>query len=120
MNDFLLNLFTGTDENRPSMMFPNLKNGIVYATDANALVTIPENELALKYGTNEMYPNAQKLLDDFLKKKEIDFIVGSTGTPGGSYNLSRIPIKPEELGKSINLNKKIILGMYKRGSGDGD
>ena len=48
MNDFLLNLFTGTDEIRPAMMFPNLENGIVYATDTYALVAIPENELALK------------------------------------------------------------------------
>ena len=69
MNDFLLNLFTGTDENRPAMMFPNLVNGIVYATDTHALVAIPENELALKYGTNEKYPNAQKILDDFSKKE---------------------------------------------------
>lgn len=69
MNDFLLNLFTGTDENRPAMMFPNLSNGVVYATDTHALITIPENELMLKYGTNEKYPNAQKILDDFSKKE---------------------------------------------------
>lgn len=69
MNDFLLNLFTGTNENRPAMMFPNLENGIVCATDAHALVTIPENELILKYGTNEKYPNAQKIIDVFLKKE---------------------------------------------------
>ena len=41
-------------------------------------------------------------VEDFVKDNEIDFIVGSTGAPGGSYNLSRIPIKPEELGKSMN------------------
>ena len=69
MNDFLLNLFTGTDKIRPAMMFPNLENGIVYATDTYALVAIPENELVLKYGTNEKYPNAHKILDDFQKKE---------------------------------------------------
>lgn len=69
MNDFLLNLFTGTDENRPAMMFPNFSNGVVYATDTHALISIPENELMLKYGTNEKFPNAQKILDNFSKKE---------------------------------------------------
>ena len=32
-------------------------------------------------------------LEEFVKDKNIDFIVGSTGMPGGSYNISRIPIK---------------------------
>lgn len=56
-------------------------------------------------------------IEDFLKKENIDFIVGSTGTPGGSYNLSRIPIKPEELGKSINLNNKIAILFGREGDG---
>lgn len=62
---------------------------------------------------NETYPT----LDDFLKSKNIDFIVGSTGTPGGSYNLSRIPIKPQELGESINLNKRIAILFGREGNG---
>lgn len=65
INDFLLNLFTGNDKLRPIMMFPNLKNGIVYASDAHVLITIPETELSLKYKTNDKYPDAQKLIDDF-------------------------------------------------------
>lgn len=56
-------------------------------------------------------------INDFLKKESVDFIVGSTGTPGGSYNLSRIPIKPEELGKSINLNNKIAIVFGREGNG---
>jgi len=56
-------------------------------------------------------------LEDFLKKESVDFIVGSTGTPGGSYNLARIPIKPEELGKSINLNNKIAIIFGREGNG---
>ncbi|MBZ9571679.1 TrmJ/YjtD family RNA methyltransferase [Methanobrevibacter sp. TMH8] len=59
------------------------------------------------------YPN----LDEFFKKQNIDFIIGSTGTPGGSYNLSRIPIKPQELGESINLNQKIAILFGREGNG---
>ncbi|WP_394334526.1 TrmJ/YjtD family RNA methyltransferase [Methanobrevibacter arboriphilus] len=70
-----------------------------------------------KYIVEKAVKNTYPNLDDFLKKEEIDFIVGSTGTPGGSYNLSRIPIKPEELGKSINLNKKIALIFGREGNG---
>ncbi len=63
--------------------------------------------------------NAQvyNTLKDFLDDNEIDFIVGSTGMPGGSYNLSRIPITPEELGKSINYNKKIAILLGREGNG---
>ena len=68
MNDFLLNLYTSSDDIRPLLMFPNLSNGIVYATDSNGLISIPESELSLKYNTNEKYPNAQKVIDDLLAK----------------------------------------------------
>lgn len=56
-------------------------------------------------------------LDNFLKSENIDFIVGSTGTPGGSYNLSRIPIKPEELGNSMNFTNKIAILFGREGNG---
>lgn len=56
-------------------------------------------------------------VEEFLKDKNIDFIVGSTGTPGGSYNLSRIPIKPEELAKSMNYNDKIAILFGREGNG---
>lgn len=65
INDFLLNLFTGNDELRPNMMFPNLRDGIVSASDCYVLICIPENELTLKYNTNEQYPNSAKLFSDF-------------------------------------------------------
>ena len=54
-------------------------------------------------------------LDDFYQSQRIDFKVASTGMAGGSYNLARIPIKPEELGKSFKKhdlfinNHKIVL-----------
>ena len=56
-------------------------------------------------------------VEDFVKEKKIDFIVGSTGAPGGSYNISRIPIKPEELAKSMNYNDKIAILFGREGNG---
>lgn len=65
MNDFLLNLFTGSDRGRPALMFPNNSNGVVYATDSHSVISIPENDLELKYSSNSAYPNAHKLFDEF-------------------------------------------------------
>lgn len=56
-------------------------------------------------------------LDEFIEDKQIDFIVGSTGAPGGSYNLSRIPLTPEELGQSMNYNDKIAILLGREGNG---
>lgn len=56
-------------------------------------------------------------LDHFLESKNIDFIIGTTGAPGGSYNLSRIPIKPEELGKKINPNNNTAILFGREGDG---
>lgn len=56
-------------------------------------------------------------LDEFLNSQEIDFIIGTSGVPGGSYNLSRIPIKPEELGNTINLENKIAIIFGREGDG---
>ena len=56
-------------------------------------------------------------LDAFYQSQRIDFKVASTGTVGGSYNLSRIPIKPEELGKSLNVSNKIAILFGREGDG---
>ena len=40
INDFLLGLFTSNDDLRPAMMFPNLKNGLVCASDGHVLISI--------------------------------------------------------------------------------
>jgi TrmH family RNA methyltransferase len=61
----------------------------------------------------KIYPT----LDDFYQSQRIDFKVASTGTVGGSYNLARIPIKPEELGKSINVENKIAILFGREGDG---
>lgn len=56
-------------------------------------------------------------LDEFLEINEIDFLVGTTGTPGGSYNLSRIPLKPDQLAESLQTNGKIALLFGREGNG---
>lgn len=61
----------------------------------------------------EIYDTLQEFLDD----KKIDFIVGSTGTPGGSYNLSRIPIRPDELADKMNYDNKIAILFGREGDG---
>lgn len=96
MNDFLLNLFTGSDDDRPVMMFPNLLNGTVYATDSHCLITIPENELLLKYGTNEKYPNAYKIIDEF-SKKELQSVKVKTTDLAIELTKARIEVDKETI-----------------------
>lgn len=56
-------------------------------------------------------------LENFYKANKIDFKIASTGVAGGSYNLSRIPIKPEELGKKINPNYNTAILFGREGNG---
>lgn len=56
-------------------------------------------------------------LEEFFNHEKIDFKIASTGMAGGSYNLSRIPIKPEELGKKINPNSKTAIIFGREGNG---
>ena len=58
-----------------------------------------------------------KSLDEFYQSQRIDFKVGSTGMAGGSYNLSRIPLRPEQLGKSLNVSNKIAILFGREGDG---
>ena len=60
-----------------------------------------------------VYPS----LDEFYRSKRIDFKIASTGVAGGSYNLSRIPIRPEQLSESININNKIAILFGREGDG---
>jgi TrmH family RNA methyltransferase len=60
-----------------------------------------------------IYPS----LDEFYQSKRIDFKIASTGVAGGSYNLSRIPLRPEQLAKSININNKIAILFGREGDG---
>ena len=58
-----------------------------------------------------------KTLDEFYQSQRIDFKVATTGMAGGSYNLARIPMKPEELGKSINVANKTAILFGREGDG---
>ncbi len=67
----------------------------------------------------ELVENAEihNSLKELLEKKEIDFIIGTTGTPGGSYKLSRIPVKPHQLAESMHSNGKIAFLFGREGDG---
>ncbi len=56
-------------------------------------------------------------LPEFMEKECIDFIVGTTGTAGGSYNLPRIAITPENLAESLNVQGDIALIFGREGDG---
>lgn len=56
-------------------------------------------------------------LDEFYRNIEVDFKVASTGVAGGSYNLSRIPVKPEELSLKLNPNAKTAILFGREGNG---
>ena len=56
-------------------------------------------------------------IEEFINENEITSIVGTTGTAGGSYNVPRIPITPDELGKNINVNGNIALVFGREGDG---
>lgn len=70
INDFLLGLFTRKNDIHPGMMFPSLENGIVYAHDAHVIISIPEDELSLKYIKQEKYPNAYEIISDIEKSSQ--------------------------------------------------
>ncbi len=56
-------------------------------------------------------------LKEFLENESIDYMVGTTGTAGGSYNIPRIAITPENLAKSLNINGNIALLFGREGDG---
>lgn len=56
-------------------------------------------------------------LTEFLETKGIDFTVGTTGTAGGSYNLPRIAITPQNLSQSLNVQGDIALVFGREGDG---
>lgn len=68
INDFLLGQFTSHNELRPVLMFPNLKDGLVCASDGHVLISIPEDELALRYNSSEEYPDGDKIISDMEKE----------------------------------------------------
>jgi TrmH family RNA methyltransferase len=56
-------------------------------------------------------------LEEFACEEGIDFMVGTTGVAGGSYNIQRIAVTPEQLADSININGKLALIFGREGNG---
>lgn len=95
-SDFLLSLFTGVDKFRPALAFPNMKDGVVYATDGHVLISIPEENLALKYETKDNYPNAQKTLDRYVESNKDEMKV-SMSAIAKELIKARIEVDKKEL-----------------------
>jgi tRNA/rRNA methyltransferase len=56
-------------------------------------------------------------LSELLENKKIDFAVGTTGAAGGSYNVPRIAVTPENLAKSLNIQGDLALIFGREGDG---
>jgi TrmH family RNA methyltransferase len=56
-------------------------------------------------------------LEEFIKFAKIDSAVGTTGTAGGSYNVARIAVSPEQLADTINYNGNVALIFGREGNG---
>ena len=56
-------------------------------------------------------------LEEFLKFKKIDTAVATTGNAGGSYNIARIAVSPEQLADSINYNGNVAIIFGREGNG---
>lgn len=58
-----------------------------------------------------------KSLEEFIKSEKIDFTVGTTRMAGGSYNVSRIAITPDQLSESLNITGNIAIIFGREGNG---
>jgi len=56
-------------------------------------------------------------LEEFLKEAKISTAVATTGNAGGSYNISKIAVTPENLSDSINYSGNIGLIFGREGNG---
>ena len=57
-------------------------------------------------------------LSELIDAENIDFTVGTTGVPGGSYNIPRIAVTPENLAESIRkVDGKIAILFGREGNG---
>jgi tRNA/rRNA methyltransferase len=56
-------------------------------------------------------------LEKFREEEKIDFLVGTTGTAGGSYNVPRIAVTPEQMVKSMKIKGDIALMFGREGNG---
>ena len=92
-----------------------------FSYPTNVTTSILKRYEYLKWAKNGKYivedAKIYPTLDDFYQSQRIDFKVASTGMAGGSYNLSRIPLRPEELGESMNVSNKIAILFGREGNG---
>ncbi|MFB2623447.1 TrmJ/YjtD family RNA methyltransferase [Methanothermobacter marburgensis] len=56
-------------------------------------------------------------LDEMMENLEPDFLVGTTGVPGGSYNVDRIPLRPSQLSSAINPASRTFILFGREGDG---
>ena len=56
-------------------------------------------------------------LENFFNEAKIDSAVGTTGAAGGSYNVARIAVSPEQLADSINYQGNVALIFGREGNG---
>lgn len=56
-------------------------------------------------------------LEEFIDAENIDFTVGTTRMAGGSYNVKRIAITPEDFAESLNVNAKTAIVFGREGNG---
>jgi len=63
------------------------------------------------------YRKTYNSLQEFSEEDRIDFLVGTTGMPGGSHNVTRIAVKPGQLRESININGNVALIFGREGNG---
>lgn len=56
-------------------------------------------------------------LEEFIEAENMDFTVATTGEAGGSYNLPRIAVTPEQFAESLNVNGKVAIVFGREGDG---
>lgn len=56
-------------------------------------------------------------MTEFIEDNKITTVIGTTGTAGGSYNIPRIPITPDELGKNMHVDGNIAILFGREGDG---
>jgi len=80
---------------------------------------LEHNSYYMAMHAREIIYNRQEYpsLEEFLKTEEIDFAVGTTGEAGGSYNIPRIAVTPDNLAQSLNVKGNIALILGREGDG---
>ncbi|WP_414469422.1 RNA methyltransferase [Methanobacterium sp. ACI-7] len=56
-------------------------------------------------------------LEEFIQAENINVTVGTTRMAGGSYNVSRIAVSPEEFARSLNVNGNTAIIFGREGNG---